>query len=413
MKRSFLFLQGVCSPFFLRLADALRAQGHAVHKINFNGGDVLYWLPRPADLFRGDLAELPDFIQTLWQKYGITDQVLFGDCRPVHRPAIQQAKAFGIRTHVFEEGYFRPHWVTLERDGVNAYSLLPRNADWFRQVGSCVPEAAKPQAFRSPFRIRAAHDVLYHLANMTNWLCFPHYQNHAPYSALLEYAGYIRRFLIIKLRENKDIQRIATVLNEATPFYVLPLQLGSDAQIRQHSRFANMTEVLYEVVSSFAQYAPRHSRLVIKNHPLDAGLINYQKIINRLLRQFNLAGRVFYLKSGDLVALLKQAAGTVTVNSTVGIHALSLGCPTIALSNAVYNVLGLTFQGELQDFWHNACPPDAALFRCYRNTVIHTTQINGGFYCATGIALAINNAVPLLTASQSPLEQLGNPSLKN
>ena len=46
--RTFLFLQGVCSPFFARLADALEKCGHRVLKINFNVGDDLYWPGRPA-----------------------------------------------------------------------------------------------------------------------------------------------------------------------------------------------------------------------------------------------------------------------------------------------------------------------------------------------------------------------------
>jgi capsular polysaccharide export protein len=406
MKRNFLFLQGVCSPFFAKLADALQAQGHSVHKIHFTAGDVAYWLPHSGHWFRGDLAALPDFIETIWQKYAITDQILFGDCRPVHRGAVSTAAAFGIRSHVFEEGYFRPHWITLEREGVNGYSLLPKDPDWFLQVGATLPNPAPPLPFRSPFYIRAFHDVVYNLVGLTNGLCFPHYQNHAPYPPLLEYTGYIRRFLKIKLRKNKDSSCIAQLLNDKQAFYVLPLQLSSDAQIRQHSRFADMIEVITEVLQSFAHHAPCDSRLVIKNHPLDAGLIPYRKTIARLAAQLNIAERVFYLKSGDLNVLLKKAVGTVTVNSTVGGLALSLDCPTIALSDAIYNLPKLTFQGQLDDFWDNATPPDAELFRCFRNTVIHTTQINGGFYCHTGIGLAVAQAVKVLTAEQSPLEEL-------
>jgi hypothetical protein len=43
LKRSFLFLQGVCSPFFASLADRLVADGYRVYKINFNAGDLLCW----------------------------------------------------------------------------------------------------------------------------------------------------------------------------------------------------------------------------------------------------------------------------------------------------------------------------------------------------------------------------------
>jgi capsular polysaccharide export protein len=134
--RSFLFLQGVCSPFFARLADRLKGDGHRVFKINFNAGDCAYWGARPASNYRGAVSELGDFLNDTYQRYGITDQILFGDSRPVHRPAVNHGEVFGVRTHVFEEGYFRPFWLTLEREGVNGHSLLPRDPDWFREVGA-------------------------------------------------------------------------------------------------------------------------------------------------------------------------------------------------------------------------------------------------------------------------------------
>jgi capsular polysaccharide export protein len=90
----------------------------------------------------------------------------------------------------------------------------------------------------------------------------------------------------------------------------------------------------------------------------------------------------------------------------VGGVALQYGCPTITLSDPIYNLAGLTFQGELDQFWQDAEPPDQELFRCFKSTVVGTTQINGGFYCARGIELAVKNAITSLTADRSPLEKL-------
>ena len=142
--RSFLFLQGVCSPFYPRLGQRLAAEGHRVVKVQFNGGDTLYWKRDcgPVHTFRAPQHELPAFIESLWERYGITDQIVFGDRRPVHRPAIEAAPAQGIRTHVFEEGYFRPFWITLEREGVNGHSLLPQDPTWFLETGRRLRENA-------------------------------------------------------------------------------------------------------------------------------------------------------------------------------------------------------------------------------------------------------------------------------
>ncbi|WP_407650598.1 capsular polysaccharide export protein, LipB/KpsS family [Halomonas piscis] len=109
--RTFLFLQGVCSPFNARLASRLEHEGHRVIKLHFNAGDIVYWgrQGHHRHLFRGRLEALGDYVQTLWQRYGVTDQIVFGDRRPIHRTAVENAPRAGIRTHVFEEGYFRPY----------------------------------------------------------------------------------------------------------------------------------------------------------------------------------------------------------------------------------------------------------------------------------------------------------------
>ena len=405
-KRSFLFLQGPCSPFFAQLADHLVALGHSVHKINFNYGDTVYWLPRKAHYFRGELSVLADFLAHIWQLYGITDQILFGDCRPVHKSAINRAEIFGIRTHVFEEGYFRPFWVTLEREGVNSHSLLPRDPDWFRAVGERLPEPDQSVAFHSPFSVRAFHDVVYNVAGLVNPLGFHRYKRHAPDPAMLEYAGYIRRFALVKWYKQRDQARITQLLTQATPYYVLPLQLSSDTQITHHSSFTNMLEVIELTMKSFGQFAPNNACLVIKIHPLDAGLFDYDNAIKKLASFYQLVERVLFIQSGDLQVLLAEASGTVTVNSTVGGLALALNCPTIALADPIYNLPGLTFQGGLNAFWTQATKPDSTLFCCYRKTIIHTTQINGGFYCRAGIALAIKQTERFLNTDQSPLEKL-------
>jgi capsular polysaccharide export protein len=367
---------------------------------------VAYWWPRPALSFRDNVESLPEFLDKQYRRLGITDQVLFGDRRPVHRPAVDRAERYGIRTHVFEEGYFRPHWVTLEREGVNGHSLLPRDPDWFREIGGRLPDTVTTVPFRSPFWLRATHDVAYHAASSINPIAFPGYRTHAPVNAAVEYVGYIRRFAALRFRLAKDKAQIDGLINQSTPFFLLPLQLNSDAQIRDHSRFDGMAGVMEFVMESFARHAPTDTKLLIKNHPLDMGLVDYPKILRGLTAYFGLAGRVVYLETGNLESILRHALGVVTVNSTVGSSSLALNCPTIALSDPIYNLPDLCFQGPLDDFWIARPKPDQEFFRLFRKTVIHTTQVNGGFYCPQGIALAVDNSLRLLEPDQSPLEEL-------
>lgn len=407
-QRSFLFLQGVCSPFFPRLAKRLRADGHHVAKVHFTGGDITYWSHEagPSHAFRGKLSELPDFLADLWERHAVTDQLLFGDQRPIHLAAIEAAKQTDIRNHVLEEGYFRPYWITLEREGVNGYSLLPQDANWYLDVGRHLPKPLPAKRFQTSFKHRATHDVLYHLAGLANPLLFPRYRNHAPVTAPVEYTGYLKRFTQLRWWKPRDAERVRALAGGKYPYYVLPLQLNGDAQIRNHSAFANMPEVVEYVMASFARHAPPDSLLCIKNHPLDMGLIDYAGFIARLEKRYDIAGRIVYLESGDLNVLLDGATGTVTVNSTSGIVALEHRCPTIALSQPIYRLNGLTFEGGLDDFWRHGQSPDEELFRCFHRTLMHTVQLNGGYYCDTGIELAIDNVAARLEATTSPLEAL-------
>src|ERR1700747_771419 len=112
--RGFLFLQGMATRFFERLGQALAKNGHAVYRVNFNGGDQAFWrLPGAVD-FRGRPEEWPEFFKRLIVDRAISDIILFGDCRPLHRAAIRVAASRAVRIHVVEEGSLRPGWMSFE-----------------------------------------------------------------------------------------------------------------------------------------------------------------------------------------------------------------------------------------------------------------------------------------------------------
>ncbi len=404
--RSFLLLQGVSSPFFTRLATALSQQGHQVHKVSFNAGDVVYWLPRSSSWFRQDLSELPDFLGQLYAKHGITDQVVFGDRRPVHIAALEQARLNNVRNHVFEEGYFRPNLITLEQEGVNARSQLPRSPGWFTQAAQHIPPQPVLQNFNSRLRLRAMHDIAYQVSGVLNRLLFSKYRSHHNMSAAVEYAGYIQRSRLLKRVAPANTRLIENLVAQRTPYFFVPLQLNSDSQVRDHELFHTMQLMLKHVLQSFAQHAPADTKLVIKNHPLDTGWDHYDRVVLNLERQFGLKDRVLYVETGDLSTLLKHAQGTITLNSTVGYVALEQGCPTLCLGDPQYNLPGLTDQQDLAQFWGMPVAPEAELFQSFKRVVVHSTQVSGGFYCPPSIAQAVQGSCERLAAELSPLQQL-------
>ena len=340
----------------------------------------------------------------IYRQHGVTDQILFGDQRPVHRIARSSARAAGIVSHVYEEGYFRPHWITLERGGVNADSALPAVADWYRQTSAALPPALPVQSIAGQFSRRAFYDVIYHLAGAWNWLLFPHYRTHAPMNAAKEYLGYLRRLPAQSAHQRRDAVTLQQLTESGRPYYFLPLQLSSDAQIREHSAFADVPQVIRAVVESFARHAPADARLLLKNHPLDVGWSNYPALLQQLSQQYQLADRLIYTETGDLDLILRHCRGTVTVNSTVGALSLAAARPTIALGKAIYALPGLTFSGSIDQFWRQAQRPDPLLWQSFQHTVLQLTQQNGGFYCTEGIRLAVQHSVPQLLAERSLLE---------
>ncbi|WP_197416641.1 capsule biosynthesis protein [Herbaspirillum rubrisubalbicans] len=406
MKRNFLMLQGPASPFFARLAQRLRQDGHHVHRIHFCAGDALHTGASSTVAFRGKPDTLPVFLAQQYARHHISDQLLFGDQRPLHRLAVEQARKAGVRNHVFEEGYFRPYWITLEREGVNACSLLPRDPRWYLATAARLPELPVPTTFNSPFSHRALHDITYHAAGAANPLLFPAYRNHAGITAATEYAAYVRRFSKLWLMRQREEHLLDQILASSQPRFVLPLQLNTDAQIQAHSTFAHMGQVIDLVMTSFARHAAPQAILVIKNHPLDPGCMDHARLVARCQERLGLDGRVYYLEQADLSTLLAGAAGMVTVNSTAGLVALQNKLPTHALSTAIYRLPGLTHMTTLDHFWQEPPPPDPLLFDAFRRCVLHTTQLNGGFHCAAGIAMAVEHAAHVVCAARSPLEEL-------
>ncbi len=395
--RHFLFLQGVASPFFNQLAQALKPQS-LVSRINFCGGDCYYWSHKENTWnFTEPINELEEFLDYKHQEHKFTDIILFGDTRPVHRSAVEMAHQKNLRIWVFEEGYLRPNWLTLEANGVNGYSLLAKNSAYYQQRSPQLP--LKSIALDTDYSqyIRFWHDLKY---NFFRYLCqykFSNYQLHRPQSPFIEYFGWIKRLPIQKLLYEPQAQKIIqNLLENKSKFFLFPLQIHYDAQIRYHSPFKNIQEAINLVLKSFAEHAPEDAMLIFKNHPLDIGIINYAQQIKRLALGLKLTHRILYIDGGDLTTLLQHSQGIVTINSTVGITALLHKTPVFTLGKAIYDLSGLTFQGRLDNFWQNPEAPNQNLVNQFRQILIHKTQINGNFYTNKGIQMAVKNSLPRL-----------------
>ncbi len=392
-KRNILLLQGLMGPLFRSLGRGLLKAGHKVHKVNFNGGDRSFWrLPGGID-YRGSLADWPEAIARLIREKAITDVVLFGDCRDHHLVATRVCRELGVPVHVFEEGYIRPDWVTLELGGVNGHSSLPRDPAWYRETAATLPPVPEHKQVPSSFRRRATEGLLYNFADvLTRWY-YPHWNNHRPWHPLVEGMGWMRKLSRRKECVADAAELLARMEVSDAPYFLFPLQLDSDAQIRLHSPFAGIADALKLVIGSFAQHTSPGTRLVVKEHPLDNGVRDWRQETADMAERFGVADRVDYLGWGDIVPVAGRAQGMITINSTSGTLGLAMGIPVVALGHAVYDIPDITYQDGLDAFWQKPVAPDPATFEAFRRVLIERCLIPGGFFSDEALEKVVRHAI--------------------
>lgn len=393
--RTFLFLQGPHGPYFARLAGALRDRGHIALRININGGDKLDWPGEGSTDYSGTFRAWPLFFDDFIARHGVTDLVLYGDCRPYHASAHGMARLRNIRVHVVEEGYIRPDFLTLQEDGVNGNSTLPLDPQWYLDQARGLPDVDRDlPSVPSTFRRRARNTMRNGLASALFRPLFPFYRTHRPNSFAIESIGWCRKLLMRDLDRRRSAVEWEKVKDK--PYFTLPLQLNSDYQIRVHSPFGDMRAALRFVVKSFAAHAPAHVSLVVKRHPLDPGLIAWERLTRRLASRYGISDRVFYLADRDIVEVVDNSLGVVTVNSTVGTLALNGGKPVTVLGQSVYKVPGIVHHTPLDHFWTAPRNPDVTLYAAFRKVLIDRCLIRGGLLSEEGLKMLVDNAVERL-----------------
>jgi capsular polysaccharide export protein len=426
--RRFLIVTAPFGPFGRVLAEQLAAEGASVARMLFNAGDAAYWRRSGAVPYTGDVRRWPARLQKMVQDQGLTDLIVFGEGGPYNQGVLAQAAklkaaaagagetgstvaaalpgepvakarraadassraqaesrraandsaggpAHPLRIWVLENGYFRPDWITVEENGVNASSGLPRDRAAYDPP---IPEILPT---RPAGRILPHHVInisLYHVAQPLGRLVFRRYVYPYTQSPWLQFIGHVRRYLSLALRPPAETD--TAVIRARGPFFIACLQREGDAQLLRYSHYADNTAFLAEVLSSFARHAPEGTRLVVKNHPLDPGLVDLARMTHILAVERGIADRVDFIDGGNLAALCRASSGMVVNNSSAALSALGFSTPVKVLGDAFFDIDGLTDQQSVDAFWTNPTPPDDALFNRFKAHVIARTQVNGNYH---------------------------------
>jgi capsular polysaccharide export protein len=386
-ERHYVFVTAPFGGLSAVVARYLRAGGARATRILLSVGDVIDWGVTDCTPFRGDQSDWGDWITQYLRRETVTDLVVFGDSHTYCISAMAAASRLGVRVHVLEEGYFRPHWITLERDGVNGMSRLPRSPEFYRGMAERHPESEfVPVGKITPAAVR--NISLYFTAQVLGAPLFPRFQPPNPYRPTRQALGHIRRYAAQKLNGKRYQRDLHAVLAVSGPIFLVALQRPGDSQLLRHSSFETVAAFIEHVVASFARQAPPGVRLLFKSHPLDHGLEPHEIIIKRAAEACGVADRVFYTDIGHFPSLVRASAGLVSVNSTAGLSAIEFQKPTIVLGDAIYDMPGLTHQSGLDHFWSAPEAPDPSLYRAFRTVVMAKTQINGAYSTRHGVRLA-------------------------
>lgn len=407
--RSFVFLQGPHGPYFWELSKAVAASGAQVTKIGFNEGDRFFWRNRKAfEAFTGENEDWPEYIRTYFLENGTTDLVIYGDTRFLHVTAIETAKELGLRVHCFEEGYLRPYWVTYERGGVNGHSQLMEMSvadmrEALRFIDNDQPEAP---ARWGDMRQHILLGAIYHWHILFRNHRFQNYQTHRETSVRREFWLHFLRLINRPVHAVQRWRATRSIKRNGFVYHLSLLQLSHDASITSHSGFADMADFMRTCVEAFASNAPRHHHLVFKSHPLEDDREPLRNVAIRLAAEFGVEERIHFVRGGKLAELLDYARSVVTINSAAAQQALWRGLPVKALGEGVFCKPEFTSDQTLEAFFANPKKPDLSAYRDYRQYLLMTSQIVGGFYSRRSRVRLIRQVVDMMLSDRDPYEAL-------
>jgi len=264
------------------------------------------------------------------------------------------AKAFAIKNHIpyriFEAGLFRPNTITVDSVGVNANNSVPRDTNFFRNITF----NSKELETEVPIDLRVSQSNISYICNrLVDFICTKLGQQ--------EETRIIFEPLIKKVIRNvkKTTSNMPSV-SMSKGYIFVPFQVKDDSQILQNSKYIkSMEDLVVFLVAEIREWNKNNGtslKVVFKEHPADT--VDYRG----LYKKYSKEDHVIFLKKGNTQDLIKNSKLVVTINSTVGLEAISQYKRVITLGEAFYNIEGISFhcnnQKEFQYYLKQALSSD-------------------------------------------------------
>ena len=375
-----LFLMGPIGTFFARLSNFLEKNNVKTFKILFPLHE--FGFPKSRLIkYSQDISFFKEFLKKLIIEKKIKHIFMYGNVLIPHKQAldlVEQLSLEGkdIKTHIFELGYLRPNFVTLEKKGINFSSGFIKKRDFYIKQDSfkVFPIAKKHARFRLR-KIWKTITFINHCFQNYKIVKYEHKLQPKPIYICHQIKGFFLKYFF-RLTEYKLKKKCLF----GKKFFIVILQVSTDSQLTEGSDIKDNKEFIYNVIKDFAR-ANVDFNLVFKHHPRDRGYINYLNQIEKISNEFGVYKKVFYIHDYFLSKLFQNSncKGTVLINSTVGYQSLYHNVPLKSVGIAPFNIEGLSDQRDLVSFFKNPLPVDKLLFNKFYKYILENSQINGNF----------------------------------
>ena len=135
-----LFLVGPIGTFFARLSNYLEENNIRTYKISFPLYE--FGFPKSRSIkFNQEIYLFKNFLKKILIDKEIKHIFMYGNVLIPHKQALTlveelKKKDIHVNTHIFELGYLRPNFVTIENEGINYNSSFIKGREFYLKQDS-------------------------------------------------------------------------------------------------------------------------------------------------------------------------------------------------------------------------------------------------------------------------------------
>lgn len=318
---------------------------------------------------QSDFEYMAKYISYL-RKYLLDNNIelvtMHNDLRWQHSLSIEICKELGVKCLITERGIIRPDTTTIEFQGVNAYSSLPKDKEFYKNysIHEKTLRSYKVSKFTS-LKVNLKFIVFIILNKIGSIFNLNTQVKNRDYS-LVKFA---KLFLKQKLTKKNSLD-----VSLPKKYLFVPLQVNTDTQLLIHSDFQDMQEFICKVEKEFYSLDTGMG-LVFKRHPMEQGMVEY-KFDTRSI-----------VVNSDTNELVQNSECVITINSTVGFEAIQKYKLVIVLGEAFFKIDGIavcsskdSFKDDMQNVLDGNIELDNEAIEAFVKYLKFEYQVNGSLF---------------------------------